>query len=1761
MASSRRLKSVSQLDDGKTTSIRERITGTLADIPNLTLSADAKTNYVQWSKAMSSYAIKNFGVLGDIFEKKKYTDMKPPVPSAQETHDMDNDASGMLKRMAERKMDKYVDLIDTINQNKPVLYQVMIDKLSPESKQKCEEHVDWETCEDSKDPLALLKLISQQHLTGTTGNKEHDAEAANDAYLAVEQTRTETVLQYKKRVTDALDRREECGEPDINETRIAYRFIRKLDPTRFASLQAECENAKNRGDDKAYPSTLLEAYTRASTYVIVKANATDKPTLGATAMAANGSKRNRRDESHGVAKAGKSLSTSSTDSDATSTFTPTSKSSKTKLATRAPTPKRRVRFADTADTDNRSEEKYCATCKAAGHAKYLHYPGRGICYTKDQHATHRNSARGPVEAPAALCSVTLADRAEPAAPAVALTRSGEFALSSVSLPGTLPTVTRFELAPQPEDEYSSDHDDDEVIKQDSNAELTADTELAVAYLATSSDAPDNSAGAAPPTGTLPIATRAAALELQRAPGQQTSPEAILAAIPYLRRDDAIMDTGCTTGVTPHEDMCTNIRSCDPVIFNGATHMFEAHTKGTIQCVGDFCINPNLLCTLVSFSQCVDTGRNPTYLPPPVDEFRLQPPGLPAPIRFRRRHGLYVANLGRASQQAWRRALANPLESYSLSVCLPTVAENVRKLSAREQQEAITARLFQKQMGYPSDADTKTLLSNMRNAPAPPKAVDLATKAFGKAVAALKGKQVRVVSEQIDPTEGIYISDPEYQTLHADVMTVDSIPFLLTVSTPLGYTMVTHLVGKQPQSQPILLAALRSHSAEYGSRNFPVKVIIIDPQRSLSACVIDLREAGYNVETVGSGQHVAVAERRIRVIKERVRAHLHGLPYTLPASLLPWLIGFSVARVNMVRTKSGYVNHEVSPWEAFYRRPIDGKLDVRFAFGDYCQAYNTNLLLPSSMSPRTEGLIALCPTASRAGAARFLNLGTGHVVVRVNFQVLPTPDIVIQYMNQLAATQKFKLSRDPTWHFSGDHIVVEGRPAPAPAPQPSLAPNIQDDAPDADVSLAEDGPGDPLFPPLPQLAGDIPPTPLRTLVDGRGGDDTPTLADNLSTRADTFEHSDQYSSDIQQPAENARDDHRGDDDTDSQAEYNSAQDTHSIDSHQQTQQHDTTIVDEAPSAHDTATAPTDSPPKPTHSYSLRSRTRTHIVPDALLPRSRRATPKTALLAADPDHEHTPIDIGLHVSLAKALRTYGDKAKEALVKELRQMFDKGVWEVVDTRKLSSKQFKSIIRSSFFLKEKFLPTGDFDKLKGRLVGGGHMQDKTVYGDEISSPTVSLASILMVAAIAASERRHVATVDITGAYLNASMEKTVHMRLEPALADVWIQLDPTATERRCRDGSIIVRLRKALYGCVESAKLWYKNLRATLESDGFSVNGMDQCVFNKTVNGKQVTVSVYVDDLLITCVDQAMVESTIELLRDKYIDITVHRGDVHSYIGMTMDFSNEGKVHVSMTGYTQDILDLYSVKSTATSPATSNLFTIDPHSPRLPEPNRQLFHSAVAKLLYIAKRTRPELLPMVSFLASRVSAATDEDMNKLKRGLSYLKGSPDKGIVLESTDPRQVLAYIDASFAVHADMKSHTAVVLSLGLGPICVESVKQKLVSRSSTEAELIALSDGLTHAIWAREWIICQGYKDVPPVIIYQDNLSTKAMAEKGMSTSKRTRHINIKYFFVHDRIERNEVQITYLPTEQMVADILSKPIQGQLFRILLSLLLNDNETTD
>ena len=292
-------------------------------------------------------------------------------------------------------------------------------------------------------------------------------------------------------------------------------------------------------------------------------------------------------------------------------------------------------------------------------------------------------------------------------------------------------------------------------------------------------------------------------------------------------------------------------------------------------------------------------------------------------------------------------------------------------------------------------------------------------------------------------------------------------------------------------------------------------------------------------------------------------------------------------------------------------------------------------------------------------------------------------------------------------------------------------------------------------------------------------------------------------------------------------------------------------------------------------------------------------------------------GYHLTVKKGLERFGDKALESMISEISQLLDKDVIDPKHAKSLSKEQWRKIIRSSMFLKEKYLSTGAFDKLKARLVAGGHMQDRTIY-DDLSSPTVSISSLFMLAAIAANERREVVTADIGGAYLNADMgDIEVLMKLDPLL-------DP------------------------------------------------------------QITVALYVDDLLITSRDSTLIDATLTELRARYKQINIHRGKVHSYLGMTFNFEDPVAAKITMEGYVDDYLKAYDVTGTAVTPAINDLFKVS-GSPELSADEREKFHSQVAKLLYLAKRTRPNILTAIAFLSSRVSCATEADKRKLERVNKY--------------------------------------------------------------------------------------------------------------------------------------------------------------------------------
>ena len=243
----------------------------------------------------------------------------------------------------------------------------------------------------------------------------------------------------------------------------------------------------------------------------------------------------------------------------------------------------------------------------------------------------------------------------------------------------------------------------------------------------------------------------------------------------------------------------------------------------------------------------------------------------------------------------------------------------------------------------------------------------------------------------------------------------------------------------------------------------------------------------------------------------------------------------------------------------------------------------------------------------------------------------------------------------------------------------------------------------------------------------------------------------------------------------------------------------------------------------------------------------------------------------------------------------MCEKEVWEGVLINSLNPLQKKSIMTSSMFLKNKYTADGKFDKLKSKLVAGGHLQDRGKYNDD-SSPTDSTTSAFIITAIAASENRSVATIDFPGAFLNSDMpsegDHTVYMRLNKHLTNVLISIDKSYIKYVNDKGTCIIKLKKTLYGCVESAKLWYENTSHDLSNLGFTANSYDMCVFNRIEkNTKQTTLIIHVDNMMITTCDETHIDTVINEIENLYPGLTKYRGKLLNYIGMTFDFRVKGR------------------------------------------------------------------------------------------------------------------------------------------------------------------------------------------------------------------------------------------------------------------------------
>ena len=534
----------------------------------------------------------------------------------------------------------------------------------------------------------------------------------------------------------------------------------------------------------------------------------------------------------------------------------------------------------------------------------------------------------------------------------------------------------------------------------------------------------------------------------------------------------------------------------------------------------------------------------------------------------------------------------------------------------------------------------------------------------------------------------------------------------------------------------------------------------------------------------------------------------------------------------------------------------------------------------------------------------------------------------------------------------------------------------------------------------------------------------------------------------------------------------------------------------------------------------------------------------------------------MSAGKGIKLHGAKAVAAMFKEYKQLDDLEVLGRINPDLLTPEQKRNALRAVNLIKIKRC-----GKVKGRTCADGSPQRKFIPREEATSPTLSMEALMGLLLINAYEGRDVAIFDVPGAYLHAKIpdSKFAILKIEGEFVDIMCDVNPEYKEDvRYENGKkvLYVQILRALYGMIESALLWYNLYTEVLLKEGFEINPYDRCVANKIINDKQCTIGWYVDDNILSHVDSTVVDGVIDLIEQYFPGLVIERGKSLNFLGMELEFMKEGRVKIGLVQYIlgmieelEEALQPFNEKLDREypHPAAKWLLTTNPDTKPLDEARSDIYRTFVAKLIWVMKRGRPDIEPTISFLCTRVKGPDKDDWHKFKRCMCWIKQTATEVRIVGADNLLDMLVMIDSAHAVHDNMRGHTGGVTSYGTGIIDQKSSKQKMNTRSSTETEHVGTSEYLPKPIFFELFMEAQGYK--PKMTLAKDNESEIRMLVNGKeSCTSNSRHVAIKYFWCTDRIKNGNITVKHCPTEKMIADYMSKPLQGKLFHTFRNVIM-------
>jgi hypothetical protein len=482
---------------------------------------------------------------------------------------------------------------------------------------------------------------------------------------------------------------------------------------------------------------------------------------------------------------------------------------------------------------------------------------------------------------------------------------------------------------------------------------------------------------------------------------------------------------------------------------------------------------------------------------------------------------------------------------------------------------------------------------------------------------------------------------------------------------------------------------------------------------------------------------------------------------------------------------------------------------------------------------------------------------------------------------------------------------------------------------------------------------------------------------------------------------------------------------------------------------------------------------------------------------------------------------ERWKEAIESEFSSLKENKTWMVSEL-----PNGKKTIKTRWVFRIKLNERNEPERFKARLVVKGYNQEYGIDYNETFAPVIKQQALKLFLAIAVNEGLEVHHADISTAFLNGDLEEEVYI-------DV-----PEGFDEKLKSNQVL-RLLKALYGLKQAPRAWSKKLVTTLKYMGLNQCKADNCIFFN----KSLVIAVYVDDLLI-----ASNIREIELFKKQLSSSFKMRdlGKINYMLGIKFEYAINGTMLLNQKHFINKLIEEFNLQL-----SKENDIPIQPNHnltrdlTNEKESLRELvdatkYRQVIGKLLYLMTCTRPDISYAVGLLARFMQEPRELHWRCVKRVLKYLNATQDYNLVFTKckTSEINLTGFTDSDYAgCIEDRKSTSGYIFKYGECVVSWKSFKQKTVSLSSTESEYIGLVAAAKEALWLKHILIELGR--IPNTIeINCDNQSTICIA-KNPELHARSKHIDVRYHFIREKIENQEFVVKYQPSEELVADVLTK----------------------